>query len=146
MDAAASILQWARKVQAIAQNGLEFSRDPFDRDRFEQLQQLVTTMLTSELEVTPGRLQGLWIGDEGYATPKVDAFCQRHRLFLPEFLFELYRQPVVIVACCVLQPPAARRAGLDGVDAAFDSTGRQVARQGRAVLHRLDRRRDRAAV
>jgi ADP-ribose pyrophosphatase YjhB (NUDIX family) len=66
------ILQWARKVQAIAQNGLEFTRDPFDRDRFEQLQQLVTTILTSELEVTPGQLKGLWIGDEGYATPKVD--------------------------------------------------------------------------
>ena len=72
MDAAASILQWARKVQAIAQNGLEFTRDPFDRDRFEQLQQLVTTILTSELEVTPGQLKGLWLGDEGYATPKVD--------------------------------------------------------------------------
>jgi ADP-ribose pyrophosphatase YjhB (NUDIX family) len=72
MDAAASILQWARKVQAIAQNGLEFTKDPFDRDRFEQLQQLVTTILTSELEVTPGQLKGLWLGDEGYATPKVD--------------------------------------------------------------------------
>jgi ADP-ribose pyrophosphatase YjhB (NUDIX family) len=72
MDAAASILQWARKVQAIAQNGLEFTKDPFDRDRFEQLQQLVTTILTSELEVTPGQLKGLWRGDEGYATPKVD--------------------------------------------------------------------------
>jgi ADP-ribose pyrophosphatase YjhB (NUDIX family) len=72
MGTAASILQWARRVQAIAQNGLEFTRDPFDRDRFEQLQQLVTTILTSELEVTPGLLKGLWVGDEGYATPKVD--------------------------------------------------------------------------
>jgi ADP-ribose pyrophosphatase YjhB (NUDIX family) len=72
MNTAADILQWARKVQAIAQNGLEFSRDTFDRDRFEQLQQLVTTILTSELTITPGELKGLWKGDEGYATPKVD--------------------------------------------------------------------------
>jgi ADP-ribose pyrophosphatase YjhB (NUDIX family) len=72
MSTAADILQWARKVQAIAQNGLEFTRDTFDRDRFEQLQQLVTTILTSELAVTPGELEGLWRGDEGYATPKVD--------------------------------------------------------------------------
>jgi len=49
MDTAASILQWARKVQAIAQNGLTFTQDPFDRERFEQLQQLVTTILTAEL-------------------------------------------------------------------------------------------------
>ena len=72
MNTAADILQWARKVQAIAQNGLEFTRDTFDRDRFEQLQQLVTTILTSELTITPGELKGLWKGDEGYATPKVD--------------------------------------------------------------------------
>src|ERR1700730_6634918 len=72
MSTAADILQWARKVQAIAQNGLEFTRDTFDRDRFEQLQQLVATILTSELAITPGELKGLWRGDEGYATPKVD--------------------------------------------------------------------------
>src|ERR1700756_1369571 len=72
MSAAASILQWARKVQAIAQNGLTFSQDPFDRERFQQLQQLVTAILTTELQITPGQLQGLWLGDEGYATPKVD--------------------------------------------------------------------------
>src|SRR5580693_8319035 len=72
MNAAASILQWARKVQAIAQNGLTFSQDPFDRERFEQLQQLVTAILTTELDITAGQVQGLWLGDEGYATPKVD--------------------------------------------------------------------------
>jgi len=67
-----NILQWARKVQAIAQNGLTFTKDPFDRERYEQLQQLVATILTSEVGITPGQLQRLWVGDEGYATPKVD--------------------------------------------------------------------------
>ena len=72
MDSAASILQWARKVQAIAQNGLTFTQDPFDRERYQQLQELVTTILTSQLAITPEQLQGLWVGDDGYATPKVD--------------------------------------------------------------------------
>jgi ADP-ribose pyrophosphatase YjhB (NUDIX family) len=72
MNAAASILQWARKVQAIAQNGLTFTQDPFDRERFQQLQELVTTILTSQLAITPDQLQDLWLGDDGYATPKVD--------------------------------------------------------------------------
>jgi ADP-ribose pyrophosphatase YjhB (NUDIX family) len=72
MDAAASILQWARKVQAIAQNGLTFTQDSFDRERYQQLQELVTTILTSQLAITPGQLQALWLGDDGYATPKVD--------------------------------------------------------------------------
>jgi ADP-ribose pyrophosphatase YjhB (NUDIX family) len=72
MTGATDILQWARKVQAIAQNGLEFTKDAFDRERFEQLQGLVTQILTSELRITAGEVQALWKGDEGYATPKVD--------------------------------------------------------------------------
>jgi ADP-ribose pyrophosphatase YjhB (NUDIX family) len=72
MDAAVSLLQWARKVQAIAQNGLTFTQDPFDRERYQQLQELVTTILTSHLPITPEQLQALWVGDDGYATPKID--------------------------------------------------------------------------
>jgi len=67
-----SILEWARKVQAIAQNGLLFTRDPFDRERYEQLQQLVVTILSSELGIPESRVRELWSHDEGYATPKVD--------------------------------------------------------------------------
>ena len=33
----ATLLEWARKVQAIAQNGLAFASDPFDRERYTQL-------------------------------------------------------------------------------------------------------------
>jgi ADP-ribose pyrophosphatase YjhB (NUDIX family) len=66
------ILQWARKVQAIAHNGLAFTQDPYDRERYQQLQQLVSTVLSSELKTTPVQLEGLWLGDQGYVTPKVD--------------------------------------------------------------------------
>jgi len=66
------ILEWARKVQAIAQNGLLFSKDSFDRERYEQLQQLVTTILSSELDLSPDRVKAFWSADDGYATPKVD--------------------------------------------------------------------------
>jgi ADP-ribose pyrophosphatase YjhB (NUDIX family) len=66
------ILEWARKVQAIAQNGLLFSRDPFERERYEQLQQLVTSILASELELPLERVNTFYSADHGYATPKVD--------------------------------------------------------------------------
>jgi len=72
MSSPAKVLEWARKVQAIAQNGLAFTKDPFDKERFEQLQQLVAQILSAELDIEPGRLKELWRGDEGYATPKVD--------------------------------------------------------------------------
>ena len=72
MSSPANILEWARKVQAIAQNGLAFTNDEFDRERFQQLQDLVSQILTSELGITPGQLKDIWQGEEGYATPKVD--------------------------------------------------------------------------
>jgi len=67
-----NILDWARKVQAIAQNGLLFTRDPFDRERYAQLQDLVTAILASELDLSGEQVRKLWSHDEGYATPKVD--------------------------------------------------------------------------
>ena len=67
-----SIHQWARKVQAIAQNGLAFTQDPFDRERYGQLQQLVESILASELDLTQTEVARLWSREEGYATPKVD--------------------------------------------------------------------------
>lgn len=68
-----NVLEWARKVQAIAQSGLHFSRDPYDRERYRQLQQLVTEVLAEELDISPDRAKSFWSGEGGYATPKVDA-------------------------------------------------------------------------
>lgn len=67
-----TILEWARKVQAIAQNGIAFTRDPFDRERYTQLQELVARILATELHVPVSQAQAFWQHDEGYATPKVD--------------------------------------------------------------------------
>ena len=67
-----TVLTWARKVQAIAQNGLMFAHDPFDRDRYTQLQELVAQILSSELAIPLGEARALWEREEGYATPKVD--------------------------------------------------------------------------
>jgi ADP-ribose pyrophosphatase YjhB (NUDIX family) len=67
-----TILDWARKVQAIAQNGLAFSQDPFDRERYTQLQDLVASILSCELEIPVGKARAFWDQEEGYATPKVD--------------------------------------------------------------------------
>jgi ADP-ribose pyrophosphatase YjhB (NUDIX family) len=67
-----TIIEWARKVQAIAQNGLAFTHDQFDRERYQQLQQLVTTILADELAVPPQQAQNFWTADEGYVTPKLD--------------------------------------------------------------------------
>jgi len=67
-----TVLAWARKVQAIAQNGLMFSKDEFDRERYTQLQDLVASIISSELDIPVGRAKAFWDKEDGYATPKVD--------------------------------------------------------------------------
>lgn len=67
-----TLLDWARKVQAIAQNGLAFTTDPFDRERYTQLTELVASILSTELDIPVAQARGFWEGDEGYVTPKVD--------------------------------------------------------------------------
>jgi ADP-ribose pyrophosphatase YjhB (NUDIX family) len=66
------VLEWARKVQAIAQNGLLFTQDSFERDRYTQLKELSDSILAAELDIPLGAARALWDKEDGYATPKVD--------------------------------------------------------------------------
>ena len=66
-----SVLAWARKVQAIAQTGLHFSQNTFDRDRFTKLKALTDELLAAELDIPLGQAREIWDKEVGYATPKV---------------------------------------------------------------------------
>ena len=67
-----TVLKWARKVQAVAQTGLAFTQDIYDRGRFQELQELAAELVAAELEIPLGQAKSYWKGDDGYATPKVD--------------------------------------------------------------------------
>ena len=72
IDRTADVLDWARKVRALAQNGLAFTRDPFDRERYHELEDLAAALLVGALEIPLEHARALWDGEHGYATPKVD--------------------------------------------------------------------------
>ena len=65
-------LAWVRRLQAIAQNGLMFSRDPFDRERYEQVRSVAAEILASYTEVDTALVRNLFHREQGYATPKID--------------------------------------------------------------------------
>lgn len=67
-----SALEWARRIQAIAQTGLAFCKDDYDRERYEQLQALAITMLSAELRIPGDVANATYSHDSGYATPKID--------------------------------------------------------------------------
>src|SRR5580704_14953186 len=65
-------LVWARELQAIAQIGLTFCRDPYDRERYEAIRKLAARMFAARTDAPVERIEALFAGEKGYPTPKVD--------------------------------------------------------------------------
>ena len=63
-------LTWTRELQAIAQTGLAFSRDPYDRERYVALRGLASRIIASHTDTPAERLAALFDAETGYATPK----------------------------------------------------------------------------
>jgi len=61
-------LEISRELAAMAQAGLTYSRDPYDRERCERLREIASELLREE----PERADFSWPREDGYATPKVD--------------------------------------------------------------------------
>ena len=67
--------QWlsiARELRAIAQTGLTFTADRFDRRRYERVRVLAASMLAQGSGADYEEILGVLNTDRGYATPKVD--------------------------------------------------------------------------
>jgi ADP-ribose pyrophosphatase YjhB (NUDIX family) len=67
-----SWLVMGRELRAIAQIGLTFSKDPFDRQRYERIRELAASLLAQGSGTDEARVLALFRQDVGYATPKVD--------------------------------------------------------------------------
>jgi ADP-ribose pyrophosphatase YjhB (NUDIX family) len=65
-------LKWAQSLQAIAQNGLTYCEDPFDLDRYRQIQQVAAEILSTYTQMQPSPILNLFQQDVGYKTPKLD--------------------------------------------------------------------------
>ena len=65
-------LRWARRVQALAQNGLTFSSDPFDTERYAALRDVAAEIVAAHTELSIDTVRELFAGGSGYATPQVD--------------------------------------------------------------------------
>lgn len=62
----------ARELQAIAQAGLTYSKDPYDHQRFERVRHLAATIMADGAGEKLEIVAGLFRQDVGYPTPKVD--------------------------------------------------------------------------
>jgi ADP-ribose pyrophosphatase YjhB (NUDIX family) len=66
-------LEWAQKLQAIAQTGLYYKNHPYDSERYQQIQQIAAEMMAAHTAgIEPSQVVNLFNQDSGYITPKVD--------------------------------------------------------------------------
>jgi ADP-ribose pyrophosphatase YjhB (NUDIX family) len=65
-------LGWAKRLQAISQNGLLYAKDHFETERHVQVQQIAAEILSAYSGLDAARIRDLFAEQVGYATPKVD--------------------------------------------------------------------------
>ena len=65
-------LRWAQRIQSIAQTGLTYAEDPYDRERYELLREISVEMASTGLAEDDQAVRAVFASDLGYPTPKVD--------------------------------------------------------------------------
>lgn len=65
-------LEWAQRLQSIAQAGLTYSPNPYDQERYAAIREIAAEILASHMQADFQVMLNLLTSQTGYATPKVD--------------------------------------------------------------------------
>ena len=64
------IVRWAAELQSMAQTGLYYCGDDFDRERYLRIREIAAEMAAERTGLPVEKVTGLFCGDVGYQTPK----------------------------------------------------------------------------
>jgi ADP-ribose pyrophosphatase YjhB (NUDIX family) len=88
-----TLLDYSRELASIAQAGLTYTKDPFDKERFARLREMASELLRAPERVPDFR----WPDEIGYSTPKVDVrgviFQGEQVLLIKETASQLWTLP-----------------------------------------------------
>ncbi len=62
----------AIRIQSIAQAGLAYGENEYDRERYEELRKIAAEMISYETEMPIEKVTAFFCNETGYQTPKVD--------------------------------------------------------------------------
>ena len=66
------LISLAVELQSIAQNGLAYTRDAFDKERFERVREISAEIMAMKTELPLEKVKNVFCGEYGYQTPKLD--------------------------------------------------------------------------
>ena len=65
-------LEWAIEIQSLSQIGLTYTKDVYDRERYQRLREISAEMLAKKTELSIEKVKDLFCNETGYQTPKLD--------------------------------------------------------------------------
>ena len=81
-------LDWAMELQAIAQNGLTYTKDIYDKERFERIREISAEIMSKKTSLSLDIVKNVFCNETGYQTPKLDIraaiFCEGKILLVKE--------------------------------------------------------------
>lgn len=85
MDKNERWLQWAVELQSLAQAGLFYGKDDFDKERYERIREIAAEMVSYKSAIPVDKVRNLFCDEVGYQTPKIDcraAIFQEDKILL----------------------------------------------------------------
>lgn len=85
MDKTEKWLKWAIELQSLAQAGLTYGRDVYDKERYERIREISAEMLSYKTDIPLEKVKDLFCNETGYQTPKLDtraAIFQNSKILL----------------------------------------------------------------
>ena len=65
-------VRWAMELQSLAQAGLFYGKDVFDRERYTRIREIAAEMLAHMTDLPVETVTGIFCNEVGYQTPKLD--------------------------------------------------------------------------
>lgn len=65
-------VEWAIELQSLAQAGLTYGKDVYDKERYERIREISAEMMAIMADIPLEKVKGLFCNEIGYQTPKID--------------------------------------------------------------------------
>ena len=65
-------LQWAIELQSLAQAGLTYGKDVYDKARYERIREISAEIMSHMSDIPTETVKNLFCNETGYQTPKLD--------------------------------------------------------------------------
>lgn len=72
-DVHMELINLAMELQSIAQNGLTYTKDSFDRERFERIREISAQIMSMKSDLPLEKVKDVFCNETGYQTPKIDS-------------------------------------------------------------------------